>query len=322
MASSVDRSNRYKPAVDRSEKLAFNASGTSRELPFEAHHGVASKAEATPEPGKYDPRVTEKGKGLTADAETLGTFNKSAKEGKAQFNVTSPAQTSDTTTKQVAASWQNPGLLTDPGAYNPNVNREIDHQSKKTFQTRGKKGDAAFGGTHARTTKLSNQATHTPKAGFDSNGVEETPGAGAYSPVITETGREHDMWNLNGTEKMKSASFATKTQRPGNALPNYKNPGPGEYKPRYKAVEPEKGNKMSKVSRSARYTADNLDGGGEDCTTGAFVGPGSYSPQQLFGGDSDSISRKNDIAVATGFGTNASFTSGSIRTRFQVGDYS
>ena len=39
----------------------------------------------------------------------------------------------------------------------------------------------------------------------------------------------------------------------------------------------EKGNKMSKVSRSSRYTADHIDGGGEDCTTGAFVGPGSYS---------------------------------------------
>ena len=153
------------------------------------------------------------------------------------------------------------------------------------------------------------------------HGFEETPGAGTYAPICTENGREFDMWNLNGTEKMKSASFATKTQRPSPVLPNHKNPGPGEYKIRHKALEPEKGNKMSKVSRSSRYTADHIDGGGEDCTTGAFVGPGSYSPQLYFGGDADSVAKRNEVAMATGFGTNASFTSGSIRTNFQAGVY-
>ena len=42
-----------------------------------------------PGPGTYDPRVTEHGKSLGADAATISTFNSSAKKGTVAFNVQS-----------------------------------------------------------------------------------------------------------------------------------------------------------------------------------------------------------------------------------------
>jgi len=311
----VNRSTRYKAATEKSDKLAFNASGPARELPFETYHGVASKAEATPEPGKYDPKVTEHGKGLTADADSLSTHNANAKKGTAAFMVTSPGHGNDLATKQMPSTWGTISKDTDPGAYNPNVNREIEHDAKKTFQTRGKKGEATFGGTNKRELKLSNSPTHPPKAGFHGD-VEDTPGAGTYNPLMTETGHEYDMWVESGSEKMKSASFATKTQRPTPVLPSWKNPGPAEYQPNPLAVEPEVGNKMSKVGRKSKYTGDHIDGGAEDSTTTSIIGPGSYNPIRNKSGEMDTIELQMAEQLDIGFGTNASVTSSSFRTMF------
>jgi len=314
-ASTVDRGTRYKKAVDKSDSLAFGASGPQRELPFESHHGVASKAEATPEPGKYDPRVTEKGDGLTADAATLGTHNANAKKGTALFNVTSVAHDS-VSTKQTASGWGSVGMMTDPGSYNPNHNREIEHQSKKTFQTRSKKGEGGFGGTYKRESRMSNAATYPPKAGFHGD-VEDTPGAGTYQPLMTEDGHEYDMWVESGSEKMKSASFATTTKRPEPALPNWKNPAGADYRPNpEKALDPEIGNRMSKVGRQSKYVADQLDGAGDDAQTSALIGPGAYHPIRNNQGAMDTIELQMAEQVDMGFGTNASVTSGSFRTMF------
>ena len=41
-------------------------------------------------------------------------------------------------------------MLTDPGAYNPNHNREINHSAKITFHVSSKAGKSGFGGTHKR----------------------------------------------------------------------------------------------------------------------------------------------------------------------------
>ena len=72
--------------------LGFGARYTQRELPHESHHGAASDAEATPGPGQYDPRVTELGAGLTADASTKESCNTLAKAGKAGFMTQSQAR--------------------------------------------------------------------------------------------------------------------------------------------------------------------------------------------------------------------------------------
>ena len=95
-----------------------------------------------------------------------------------------------------------------------------------------------------------------------------------------------------------------------------KNPGPGEYQIQFSAVEPTGGNMMSGVGRDSKYTADHIDGGGEDCTTDAHVGPGSYTPQLTKSGDSDNIEHKLVVNMNTGFGTDASVTSNSFRTMF------
>jgi len=312
----VNRSSRYKPAVEgKSDKLAFNYSGPARELPFESHHGVASKAEATPEPGHYEPKVTEKGRRLGPDAATLETHNASAKKGTAQFHVTSPGQDNTISTKEVPTGWATPGMMTDPGAYNPNHNREINHQAKTTFQVSSKAGKGSFGAMRKRDSRLSNQATYTPQAGFTGD-VEDTPAPSAYSPLQTENGREFDMWVQNGTEKMKSASFATKTKRLSPVLPSAKNPGPSDYHVSFAAIEAELGDTISKVGRDSKYTADHIDGGGEDCTTEPHVGPGSYTPILNKSGESDTMEHKLDVACTTGFGTDASMTSNSFRTMF------
>ena len=314
----VNRSSRYKKTVERSDQLAFNSSGPSRELPFETHHGVASKAEATPEPGKYDPKVTEHGNLLVANADSLSTHNANAKKGTAGFMVSSPASAADLTTKQQPSSWQPVAMMTDPTLYNPTIGREIDFDAKKTSNVKAKKGEGTFGGTRERKLRLTNSATIPPKDEMGKYLVdsEPTPGPGTYTPLMTETGFEHDMHIMNGHEKMKSASFASTTKRPEPALPNWKNPSPAEYYPKPAAsIEPQQGNMMSKVGRASRYTSDEIDGGAEDSQTG-LVGPGAYTPMRLKSGGMDTIELTVMEQGEFGFGTNASVTSGSFRTMF------
>ena len=112
---------------------------------------------------------------------------------------------------------------------------------------------------------MSNSAIYPPvgnalgKLGMVSD-VEDTPAGSTYSPQLTETGREHAMYSLNGTEKMKSAAFASKSTRPDPVLPNYLNPGPGTYDPKPDALQPALNNMLSKIGRDVRHTCDYIDG--------------------------------------------------------------
>ena len=54
-------------------------------------------------------------------------------------------------------------------------------------------------------------------------------------------------------------------------------PGPGAYSPDLKSNSPTLGNLVSKTGRDHHFVADNLDGTGDDSTTAAHVGPGSYN---------------------------------------------
>jgi hypothetical protein len=58
----------------------------------------------TPGPGAYDPKVTEHGNLLVANADSLSTHNANAKRGTAGFMVSSPASAADLTTKQQPSS--------------------------------------------------------------------------------------------------------------------------------------------------------------------------------------------------------------------------
>jgi len=312
--SAIDRGRKYK-IEGKANKLAFNATGTQRELPFEARHASASNTMAgMPEPGKYDPRVTEKGDGLSANARAQETFNANSKKGTASFGVNAPARLAHETTRTAPSMWQTNGTLTDPGAYDPNLNREIAHDVKSSFQKGAQAGRAGFGGHSKRELKLEVTATTSqPKAGMLVVS-EETPAASQYTPQLTETGREHDMYALNGTEKMKSASFATKSQRPSPVLPQASVPGPGSYESNFETMAASSKGKISTVGRDRKYCASHIDGTGDDCTTGPVVGPGTYTALRNKSGDCDTILQKADVEVMTGVGTNAVFTSTLLRS--------
>ena len=316
-AAIVDRSQRYKKSLEsKSEPLAFESSGPQRVLPFEAHRGVASKAEATPEPGKYDPRVTEKGGSLAINAISSETFNASAKKGTVAFGVQSKARMQHET-GNVPSAWAGNSSMTDPGAYDPNHNREIAHHAKKTFQKSSAAGQGAFGGKGQRNLKLSNGLTHQPASAKNDGFLidqEATPGADAYTPLVTETGGEANMNVMNAGEKMKSAAFASTSKRPTLALPNRNVPGPGAYE----NINPDsiQANLETKptflVGRDVKYTGDFIDGGGEDCTTDVHIGPGTYTAVRNKSGNHDTILAKADAEADLGRGSH-SFDSDLVR---------
>ena len=168
-----------------------------------------AKRNVSPGPGAYNPLVTEHGQGLAVDDATKSSFSTSAKAGKAQFMATSPAHGGDIATDKnnvtIPSAWQTPGMG-DMNAYNPNVNREMAYDAKKTFQTQSKAGRGNFGGTEKRNLLLSNMTTKPPTNGW-TGPVEDTPGPAAYTVVIDEKGREANMNVMSDGEKMKSSSL-------------------------------------------------------------------------------------------------------------------
>lgn len=161
----------------------------------------------------------------------------------------------------------------DPGAYETASGRHtIAAQAlSSSHSSASKKGTSGFGGTSKRELKLASSPT--------SPGSEDAiPGPGAYSPMMTEKGRESDMHVRNGVENMKSAAFASATQRKGVSigLPGESQPGPGAYNPSFETINPRITHTVSKTGRDGKFTGSNMDGTGDDCTTGAHVGPGSY----------------------------------------------
>ena len=293
-------------ATPGSGSLGFGSRSNQRELPHEGTHGAASEAEATPGPGQYDPKTTEHGLGLTADAATKDTFATSAKNGRAGFGTQAVARGVEigSTDKNVS--------MGDANAYNPNHNRELAYDAKQTFQTSSKAGKAGFGGVEKRSLLLSNMITKPPGSGW-TGPIEDTPGPAAYDSQVDEKGREHNMYTLNGVEKMKSAAFASKSQRATVVLPNAFVPGPGAYKPDDSATIEHlpganpKANPLSKTGRDHHFVADNLDGMGDDSSTQPHVGPGSYNSHLHL-----TISRAWEVAAEEL--PHASFMSDTFRT--------
>ena len=308
----TERTSMYKKAKPDSNPLGFTATGPLHQLPWETHHGMASVAEAVPGPGAYDPKVTELGSGLTSDASSKETFNKMNKDGKAGFNVKEKARESETATNRVS-SWSEPAQMTEVGAYNPSHGRELIDQSKQTFNPTMKAGKGGFGSNEARVLKLSNAITKPGLSQSKLTGVEETPGPLEYEPKVTEQGWETNMAVLHGAETMKMAVFASATKRSDIVLPNAYVPGPGSYDPKYSTQEPDEHNILRLMTgRDSKYTADRLDGTGDDCETGEKVGPGSYDPMLTTSGEKHEMSNK--VAARAELGNDASFMSTSFRT--------
>ena len=255
-----------------SERAAQHAQKTKEAL-------ARLEQRAIPGPGAYDPKAAP------PPAHTGSTAFKSA-----------------TDRAKRSASTAVPNAVGDPGAY-----EVTNHLSVSQFNapTSSKKGAAGFGGTSKRELKLGNARPAAPGADDDA-----TPGAGAYEPQCTENGREHGMSVQNGAEKMKSAAFASTTKR-GRVVIASDGPGPAAYSPSFEAVETRVAGKVSTIGRDSKYPADHIDGTGDDCTTGASVGPGSYSPQRTKAGESDTIAHRADLL---GVAPSASVASDSLRT--------
>ena len=101
--------------------------------------------------------------GLSADAETLATFNVSYKKGTGNFGSLATAhEKSDMTTKEVPSGWEPSGLRTDPGWYDPNAFRGIAYNAKKTFHTSSQKGQGHFGGVEKRDLRMTNDGFYPP----------------------------------------------------------------------------------------------------------------------------------------------------------------
>ena len=251
---------------------------------------------------------------MSVSAHSDETFNASAKKGSASFGVLSASRLSQDVDKVAPCAWSGNGAITDPGLYDPNTNRDIVATAKRSFRNSDQEGKGGFGGTHKRELKLTNNIITSPfKNGMLVDG-EETPAPGTHTPMLTETGREYNMSALNGTEKMKSASFATTTKRPSPALPSASAPGPGAYDPNFDAFNTVVRGEISKIGRDSKYTGDYIGGAGDDCTTSPHVGPGTYTAVRNKSGDPDTILYASDLEVLTGMGTNAVLTSGTIRT--------
>merc|ERR1719230_972139 len=73
----------------------------------------------------------------------------------------------------------------DPGAYDPNGNRDLAHQAASSFGRSNRAGSGAFGASSARDMKLDIMGEDTPGPGsykekkLDIMG-EDTPGPGSY----------------------------------------------------------------------------------------------------------------------------------------------
>jgi hypothetical protein len=191
---------------------------------------------------------------------------------------------SQTDRSKPLASAAVPNSVGDPGAYEMSGHLSTA-STAKSFSS--KKGASGFGGTARRELKLTNSQPSAPGGADD---AASTPAPGTYEPLVTETGRESAMHSRNGTETMKSASFASMSKRAGVAH-NTATPGPGAYEPRQEAVNQRVTHAVSRTGRDARYAGDHVDGTGDDCTTGAHVGPGSYEPRRNKDGELGSMAR-------------------------------
>merc|ERR1719240_2384273 len=128
----------------------------------------------------------------------------------------------------------------DPGAYNPNANRDLAHQAASSFGRSARAGVGAFGASSARDMKL------------DIMG-EDTPGPGSYR------GKQQ----MSDVTHMPSASFrSSSAQRAKGKMGD--TPGAGSYDPNLGSVEPAAANSGAGMrSKAQRFTQERntTDGG-------------------------------------------------------------
>ena len=169
----------------------------------------------------------------------------------------------------------------DPGAYDPNANRDLAHMAASSFGRSNRAGSGAFGASSAREMKL------------DIMG-EDTPGPGSY----------RSKKDMSETPRMPSAAFrSSSAQRAKTRQQDV--PGAGSYEPNPNSVEPLAVNSGAGMrSKAQRFSAERTQ-------TDQGVGPGAYDPRDLSGGSRNTISGK--VLDSINLGASASFRSDTVR---------
>ena len=169
----------------------------------------------------------------------------------------------------------------DPGAYDPNNNRDLAHMAASSFGRSNKAGSGAFGASSARDMKL------------DIMG-EDTPGPGSYK------GKQQ----MSDVTHMPSASFRSSSAQRAKGK-QHETPGAGSYDPKLDSVEPAAANSGAGMrSKAQRFTAERT-------TTDGGVGPGAYDPHFLPGGGRSTTA--GTVADKVTLGTSAAFRSDTVR---------
>jgi hypothetical protein len=289
--------------------LGFTSRASQHQLPHEAPL-VKKEQSQKPGPGTYENAA--KPRDMVARAKA--SFNSLAVlSGKFGFGSQSARYNRDLLNQ-----------TSDPGSYNPNPDtksvhdRSLASQANNSHNVRAGGGRLGFGwgAQSARTMPQDIHGGEAPTAlGLaDPKKPFITPGPGAYTPQLDETGREYDLSVMAGAETMPNATFVSKTDRlMANTLPNKDNPGPGAYDPLFTLVEerwPDGG--VLKTGRDSRFVADGVL---DVSQTSADVGPGTYSPRNLPNGGKTSIALSVEEKSDPG-GMSWQFVSGSVRNIF------
>ena len=245
-------------------------------------------------------------------------MRRGANPGPAHYSPQQLSANSSSTLRQLAGEYAFKSTLQrkdlvfkdkgDPGEYEPAVYLSLAN-SMKSFNRSSSEGKllSGFGGQAERILDMRTEMW---------NEGEKTPGPAAYNPLLTEVGREFEMSVRNGVETMKSAVFASKSERTAdNSLPSRDNPGPGAYDIKdaltishLPGANPDS-NIVSSVGRDSRFSADQV--GRQEHVTPPGVGPGLYDPKVTNDGGLATIESKADFQASLGW--TASFLSNHIR---------
>jgi len=169
----------------------------------------------------------------------------------------------------------------DPGAYDPNANRDLAASAANSFGRSNRAGSGAFGASSARDMKL------------DIMG-EDTPGPGSY----------RSKKDMSETPHMPSAAFRSSSAQRAKTRAQ-ETPGAGAYQPNMNSVEPGAANGAHAMrAKGHRFQSERT-------MTEAGVGPGSYDPHDLHSGSRSTIA--GGIVDKVNLGASASFRSDTVR---------
>ena len=176
----------------------------------------------------------------------------------------------------------------DPGAYNPNDNRDLASQASSTSSKSSQAGKAKFGTSTKR---------YLPHEIVGDN----TPGPSDYDPIKLKS---------RLTTRCGVSMHSETPQRPQPH--NSDLPGVGSYQPRETLVTPSPASgAISHVGRESRYGGDSVTTIASQ--TGEHIGPGSYHPEYMKNGRRTSFA---DDAAEPDPGSGWQMISDSLRNVF------